>query len=61
MPTNADDIGVPRFIGQLCTPSREARLPGVAIQRIPSLAGKMPIVATTLELVREHGPAGPAF
>jgi hypothetical protein len=23
--------------------------------------GKMPIVATTLELLREHGPAGPAF
>jgi hypothetical protein len=23
--------------------------------------GNMPIVATTLELLREHGPAGPAF
>jgi hypothetical protein len=23
--------------------------------------GKMPIVATTLELLREHGPAGPAL
>lgn len=26
-----------------------------------SYEGKMPIVATTLELLREHGPAGPAF
>ncbi|WP_405623605.1 hypothetical protein [Streptomyces sp. NBC_00076] len=26
-----------------------------------SFDGKMPIVATTLELLREHGPAGPAF
>lgn len=26
-----------------------------------SYDGKMPIVATTLELLREHGPAGPAF
>ncbi|WP_286247658.1 hypothetical protein [Streptomyces graminofaciens] len=26
-----------------------------------SYGGKMPIVATTLERLREHGPAGPAF
>lgn len=26
-----------------------------------SYNGKIPIVATTLELLREHGPAGPAF
>ncbi|MFJ9153418.1 hypothetical protein ACIRP7_36390 [Streptomyces sp. NPDC102270] len=31
------------------------------LKKTPAYQGKMPIVATTLELLREHGPTGPAF